>query len=541
MTRHSEALAPVRKDEHTPGGELQRRIDQLSALNKVAAAISQSLDLEATLQTAMDAVLSVIPVEASGISLIDESAGELVLRAQRGWKQDFVSKPMRIRLGHGMSGQVIRTGEVVITGDVRNDPRLYVPEVANENIKAMALAPMHARGKIIGVLSVISYQPYTFDDQEIDVLKAVADQVGVALDNASLYEATREAQERLLTVLQSTADAIIATDSRMHVSLVNRTAEDWFAFAGPAYLDRPLTDVPFPDAICDALQNAIAAFDGHPQRFEVALDEKRFLAAVLSPVSVLPEGIDQTQTNGWVAVFQDITHIREAERARMQFVQTAAHDLRNPLGATLSALTMLHKGWQNPTATETEIFEIAMRGMTRMQDLIDDLLNLEKLDSGLDFSTEPLDIRDLIERTALDMRPVLKQHEQALHIEIAADLPPVSGNAHWLVRALMNLISNAQKYGREGGTVTVRATCADGREVLLDVSDDGPGIPLDAQPRLFDRFYRVPQMKDKAHGTGLGLAIVKSIMERHGGRVAVESAPGEGATFSLILPVQPVR
>src|SRR5689334_21078062 len=199
--------------------EVKRQTSQLTAINTVTAAVSQTLDLNVTLQTALEAVLSVIPVDASGISMIDEAAGELVLRAQRGWKNDFVSEPMRIKLGYGLSGQAVTNDEVVITGDLTNEPRLFVPAIRDEEVKAMVLAPMHARGKVVGVLSVMSYQSYTFDETEISVLRAIADQVGVALDNDRLYESVREQQSRLQAVLQSTADAIIAADHNSNITL----------------------------------------------------------------------------------------------------------------------------------------------------------------------------------------------------------------------------------------------------------------------------------------------------------------------------------
>src|SRR5579859_7983129 len=225
--------------------EIQRRVSQLSAINTVAAVISQSLDLNRTLQTALDAVLSVIRVEASAISLIDEQAGELVMRAQRGWKHDFVTQPMRIRLGQGLSGLVVANNEVVTVGDVSKDPRLVVPAVAEEQFQAQALAPMHARGKVIGVLSVLSFQPYTFNGEEIEVLCAIADQVGVALDNARLYEATREQQNRLSAVLQSTADAIIAADDQCRVTVINEAAERLFNLNARDAVGQLITDLPF--------------------------------------------------------------------------------------------------------------------------------------------------------------------------------------------------------------------------------------------------------------------------------------------------------
>lgn len=516
--------------------QLKRRVDQLSALNRVAAVVSQSLDLNAALETAMDAVLSVIPVDASGISLIDEHAGELILRAQRGWKQDFVSSPMRLKLGSGLSGLVITTGEVVITGDLRNDNRLAVPSVAEEGIQAMAMAPMHARGKIIGILSVMSYRPYQFDEQEIDLLKAVADQVGVALSNARLFEATREAERQMVAVLQSTADAIVATDSHGKVNLINRAAEVWFSLLAKSVIGQPLFSIPFPDEVRDGLQKAINEFSGSQYSFEVVLPSGKFIAAVVSRVAML-SGVDDSTEDGWVVVFQDITHIKEAERARLQFVQTAAHDLRNPLGATLSALTMLHRGWRNPTETEDEIFSIALRGINRMQDLIDDLLNLEKIESGLDFSIEKVNVYNLIERTASDMSVIVARRNQRLTVEMARRLPPLWGNEHWLARALMNLITNAHKYGNDNGQITLRVYSTD-EEYHLEVQDDGPGIPLERQARLFERFYRVPETKDKVHGTGLGLAIVRSVAERHRGRAEVRSTPGQGTTFSIIVPLE---
>ncbi len=539
QTRHTETNLLMHNQKLTV--EIQRRVDQLAAINTVAAVVSQSLDLNATLQTAMDAVLSVISVEASGISLIDERAGELVLRAQRGWKKDFVTTPMRIKLGHGMSGHVIATNEVVVTGDVSKDPRLVVPAVAEENIQAMAMAPMHARGKLIGVLSVMSYRPYDFDEQEISVLRAIADQVGVALDNAQLYETAHNQQMRLQAVLQSTADAIIATDENGVINLFNDAAERLFALRADETLGQTLGSIALPAELQSGLGRALAErADETMRHFDFALDTGYFLSAVISPVSAYPHLMGESK-NGWVIVFQDITYLKEAERARIHFIQTAAHDLRNPLGVTLSALTMLQKSWKEPTALDKEVFGIALRGVNRMQDLIDDLMHLEKIESGVDLRREPIDMAALIENCAQDIGPSLADHDQHLQLHIASDLPPLVGDAGWMMRALANLLNNAHKYTPDGGQIVVSAYAEadpDGGHMVIAIQDDGPGIPLEAQGRLFERFYRVRQAENKAQGTGLGLAIVKSVAEKHQGYVTVQSAPGQGSTFTMVLPLQ---
>jgi GAF domain-containing protein len=192
--------------------EARRRADHMAALNEVAATVSQALDLQQTLRIALDKALDVMDVEAGAISLIDEAAGELVIRAHRGWRNSELAQGMRIKLGQGLSGQAVVTGEVVVTGDVRGDPRLAVPRFAEEGVQAMALAPMRARGRIVGVFSVMHYTPHEFTEDAIRFLTALADQIGVAIDNAQLYEAeytrrrTSEALRRISGVLASTLD-----------------------------------------------------------------------------------------------------------------------------------------------------------------------------------------------------------------------------------------------------------------------------------------------------------------------------------------------
>jgi PAS domain S-box-containing protein len=517
--------------------EIKRQTGQLAAINTVTSAVSQSLDLNVTLETALDAVLSVIPVDSSGISLVDEGAGELVMRAQRGFNKDFVTSPMRIKLGQGLSGKAVINDEVVITGDLSNDPRLAVPAFVEERVKAMILAPMHARGRVVGILSVMSHVPYEFDQDEVKVVQAIADQVGLALDNARLYESVREQQSRLQAILQSTADAIIATNNYGNINLINQAARALFELRPERVIGRPLRDAPLPLQVIQKLRASMErGVDSVPQPFEVVLPNGRFLGGIVSPVYSQADP-DQLHAEGWVAVFQDITHLKEAERARIQFIQTAAHDLRNPLGVTLSALTMLNKHWHDPTPTEREVFNIAINGLNRMQDLIDDLMNLEQIESGVDLRNEPFSILDLIERCAGDMGPVLQRREQTLKLNLDRLLPHYYGDERWLYRALMNLLSNAHKYTQVGSTITIRAF-PQGPQLMLQIEDNGPGIPPEAQARLFERFYRVRSTEDQVQGTGLGLAMVKSVAEKHNGRVFVTSDVGKGSIFGMALPLR---
>jgi PAS domain S-box-containing protein len=518
--------------------EIQRHVEQLAAINRVAATVSQSLELQVTLQTALDAVLDVIKVDAAGISLVDEAAGELVLRAQRGWRYDFVTTPMRIPLGVGMSGYVVRHDEVMVTGDLTGDPRLAVPEFADEGVKAQALVPMHARGRVVGILSVMNHEPYQFSDEEITMVRAIADQVGIALDNARLYERIKEQSSRLSAVLNSSGDGIIATDNHGNINLVNATAEALFELDTQALMGQPLRNAPLPAKLRDGLRRAMSEDADGNTVFEVTLENGHFLAANVSPVYAHRSPESDQKTEGWVMLVQDITHLREAEQARVNFIHAAAHDLRNPLGVTMGALQMLEKDLRPTSEYQAEIIEIGVQGINRMQDLIDNLLRLEHIESGVGLQSREVDIRELVERAMIDMLPCIQPCNQTLLIDVPEDIPTIMGDMHWLHRALVNLLENANKYTPEGGEIILSAYTQDD-DLYLEVKDNGPGIPPELQTRLFERFYRAPSNQDDIRGSGLGLAIVKSVAEQHGGRVFVQSRVGQGSIFGMILPRGP--
>ncbi len=517
--------------------EIQRRVGQLAAINTVATTVSQSLDLDLTLNTSLDAVLSIVPVDAAGISLIDEAAGRLVLRAQRGWKYDFVTDPMSIPLDKGLSGQVIREDRLIVTGDLRGDQRLAVPAFTREKIKAQALVPMHARGRVVGILSVMHHLEYTFEPEQLDVLKAIADQIGVALDNARLFEETHRQETRLSAIIQSAADAIIVTNPAGEISLINPAAQHLLGLRADSTLGLPLEKATLPVEVLHKLHDVLhGSTTTTPSVLDVSLESGQVLAGVVS--HLLPAGApDQAQgTGGRVILLRDVSHLKQAEETRMQFIQNAAHDLRNPLGVTLSALVMLRDSLPMDDPTVAEIYDIAIDAMNRMQVLLDDLLELEHIQGRHNFETQRVDPRPILVSVYREMGPLFAAQEQTCVLEVPSRLPEVNLAVDWFRRAVGNYLSNANKYTQAGGQIKLRA-CVQGKELLIEVEDNGPGIPLDTQERLFDRFYRAFSSTHPRRGSGLGLAMVKSVAEAHGGRVYFSSKPGRGSTFGMALPL----
>ncbi len=520
--------------------EIKRRVDQISAINMVAATVGNSLDLNSTLDTALQAVTNVVGAEAAGISLIDEKAGEVVLRAQLGWINDFVvDNPMRIPLGKGMSGHVITNDEVVVHNDLSGHEEYAVPSFSREHFRSIAMAPMHARGKIIGILSLMSHKPDRFDDDIVDVLTSIADTVGVAVDNARLHEQHVEQENRLTAILHSTADGIIATDQNSKISLVNQAAATILSVNAGELIGVPLREAAIQPRVRDQLLLGLSREATESQKFFQASLKNREISVLVSPVQIASQVSGESNMDGWVIVLQDITHLREAERARVQFIQAAAHDMKNPLGVTQRSLHMLadlidENGNDNDTVQE--IMSIARTGIDRVQRLIDDLLHIEQIESGQNFTLQAVDIRDLCHAVSSQIQPMIAECGGEYTMYLDENVPDTATlDPDWMHRALHNYLENAVKYAPDSEIVFAVYTEDD--RLHFEVQDDGPGIPRSVQARLFERFYRASGT-GSTRGSGLGLAIVKSVAEAHGGEVYLKSEEGTGSTFGLLLPLR---
>ena len=255
------------------------------------------------------------------------------------------------------------------------------------------------------------------------------------------------------------------------------------------------------------------------------------------------------------AVLSDRTRERALERMRADFVANASHELRTPLASLIGFVDTLRGPAADDPPAQARFLQIMAEQGARMNRLIDDLLSLSRIEMTEHRPpTDKIALAELVQLTAASFEPQIAARGIALELSIAAELPLVTGDDDQLSQVLQNLMDNAVKYGRQGGTVRITAAAVPpgGRwpmrpGITVEVADDGPGIPREHLPRLTERFYRVDKGRSRAvGGTGLGLAIVKHIINRHRGRLTIESREGKGATFTVWLPalkapaVQPV-
>lgn len=516
--------------------EIQLRVEHIAAINRVAAKVGVSLSLDDTLNAALNEVCNVTGSEASGLSLINEDRTEVVLRAQLGWINDFTSNPMRIPINRGMSGRVISNDEVIIYNDLTGEEEFAVPSFSDEDFRSIAMAPMHARGEIIGILSVLSHEPDQFDKVFKVVLQAIADNVAVAVNNAVLYEKHVENEKQLSTVLNSTADGIIATDHHSKIALVNLAAEQMLGIEASELIGHTLRQAPLPRRVQDPLLLTLMP-EAENKTFQITMENERVLSFIVNQIELVRQVEQRAENDGWVIVLQDVTHIREAELARAKFIQAAAHDMRNPLSVTQSSIHLLDRMLDSKDEDIREIIDMAYSGIDRLQRLIDDLLQIEKIESGYDFNLIETDIHELIREVTLSNQTLMSDKTITLTSEITDDVPYIMEmDRDWVQRAINNFLDNARKYIEIGDTVKLHVYRKNNK-IHIDVIDNGPGIPASAQIHLFERFYRVKD-SEVIKGSGLGLAIAKSVAEAHGGNVYVRSDVGEGSTFGITLPVK---
>ncbi len=298
------------------------------------------------------------------------------------------------------------------------------------------------------------------------------------------------------------------------------------------FLQGPDTD---PDAIA-AITRAMA--DERHSVVEI-LNYRKDGTPFWNLLSITPVRNSAGNVTNYIGVQVDITKRKEVERLKNELVATVSHELRTPL-ASLRGFAELMLQRVYPPAQQREFLRIIHQEAMRLGKLIDDFLDLQRMESGRETWTfDAVDLRPALDETVALLAPTSQKH--TLHLDVAPELPRVRANADRVRQALVNLIANAIKFSPDGGEVRVGAR-AEAGGVTLSVRDRGIGMSPDAMRDLFTKFYRVDNAETRRiGGTGLGLALVKEIATAHGGRVWVESALGTGSTFFLALPEADAR
>jgi K+-sensing histidine kinase KdpD len=591
--------------------EVQRRLEELTFLNRVGRTVTSSLDLERVLTTVMGETALMLRTEAVSILLLDEESSELVFEAAVGPRSEEM-KGLRLPLGQGIAGWVAREDQRLLVPDVRQDPRFYpaIDEATGFITRSILAVPLRIKGKVLGVIEAVNQTEGYFDQADVASLSSIAQWAAIAIENARLYETVQgelterkrvedELRQRNQELATLNAIAVTVNQSRdleamlygaldkvlevieidagwiqlldedadvlslvAHRGFSDEMAEETktiklgesmtgkVAQSGqPIVVDRVSDDPAL--GMKTGRREALHAFAGVPIKSkdkvlgvlgifsrspdQLSSEEVQLLTAIGHQIGVATENMRLAEQTSEIEI------LRELNRLRSELIANVSHELRTPLGLIkIFCTTLLREDVDFDRETQREFLCNIEEEADKLEKIVDNLLDLSQMKDGrLRLDKRPTNVsqlaREVIESMKLETDVQLTQH-QFVH-DFPSEPLVATVDPKRIEQVLRNLLSNAIKYSPEGGPISVQGR-GDDRQLLIQVSDQGMGIPSEDLERVFERFYRVEnEITQAVSGAGLGLAVCRGIVEAHGGRIWVESSVDVGSTFYFTLPV----
>lgn len=524
--------------------ETDRQRVEFDTVYDLTYSLTASLRLENIFSQLTDPVRRTLNVETILVGLTDPQTGEIEF-VDTLMDPEFRGLPsLRIKPGQGIAGQVAKTGDPLIVNDAYRDERVFkgAGDMSDFRTHSLLCVPLKIEHRVIGVLEAVNKQQGDFNQDDLRLLQAITGPLAAAIENARLHEdviAEKRRQETIFAgmsegALTVTAQGTITAANDSLLTLVGQESEE-------ALVDRPASEVINLRSKEDfaAFMERVLAADSRekPEITGDLLREDGNHAPV--HISGAPIHDEEGKTNEMIFVFTDLRQIREVERMRDDFFHNIVHEIRTPLATILMYARLLREGKaQGDEAKEDRFLGVIERESDRLQQMVRQMLQLAKLEAGeVQRSAELVDLVDLMEEILPPLAERAVQKGLTFTQRIPDDLPQLMGSKEMMHSVFKNLVENAVKFTLSG-TVRVEASARDGA-VQIVVQDEGIGIPSQAQPNLFKRFYRAQTAVEQGiAGSGLGLYMVKEAVERHQGTISVDSTEGQGTTFTVNLPTQ---
>lgn len=539
--------------------------ERLEVVHEITLALTETLDLNEIISRALEMSSTNLGVGRGSIMLREQPTGELVCRAvlqDRGVVRS-ASQPIVFSGGTGLAGWVIQQQESARIADVRRDVRWIMEEGRADDVRSVAAVPLMTRDATLGVLILTSPLVDHFTEAHMRLLATIANEVAIAINNATLYsyitematrladllEHQREETSKSRAILRSVTEGVIVLDEEQRIALFNPAAEQVLGMAAAEVLDRPMVLLAGQGHSHAERKRAGIIYNGLHEGLEKSWEQQSIYSMSLElpdpaqtiAVNIAPVVGPDGRRYGDVAVLRDITREIEADRAKREFISKVSHELRTPLTAIKGHVDLLLLGSLGPLS-EMQIsgLNVARNNANRLRDLIEDILDISRIESGkIQLYFKLVDIRTVITDVAQSLGIEAERKNMTVTIEIADDLPLIVADQKRLTQVVLNLFSNAVKYTYAGGRIWVRAFLNPATMMQIEVEDNGVGMSTEQQAKLFRPFYRADNpLRDEVGGTGLGLSIARSLVEQHGGEMWVNSEQGKGSTFCFIIPLQ---
>jgi len=558
-------LAPAIEREIREAGVRRQRHQaetELSVLYNATSYLFKSDNLISLGRQIVAAVTSEFGYLDCGIILADPKQSTLIRLARSGQYEVGVDSPLH-RSGSGLVPEALRTGQIVYAPDVTANP-LYLPN--NPRTKSELVVPLRTAKSILGVLDLQSTEPEAFSPRDQRILSTFAERAASAIEIVGLYEEInrhaaelewrvvqrtaelQRAKERVETILNNSSDAIILAHVSRGIRQANPAFYSLFGYATDEILGHPLHII-VESRQSSAFQSDVRDVEstGQPRQFDLrfvrkdgsVFDGDMTLSLVKgddeNSLTVICSIRDITQRKrATEELRQALTKEKELNELKSGFVSMVSHEFRTPLATIQSSMDLINSyGERMSEDKRRHHFDNAFSEVRHLTALLDDVLTISKADSvGLEYKPVVLDLETLCRQAVQKMQQIATTHR--INFVVTGTLQAVLTDEKLMHQIITNLLSNAVKYSPSGSAIHVTLKRESNRAVI-DIKDEGMGIPYEDQERLFELFHRAANV-GTIQGSGLGLAIVKRAVEKHGGTLTFVSNEGVGTTFTVTIP-----
>ena len=505
---------------------------QRDYLLSISRAMTARLELASLLQLIIEKTVELLHGEAGLIALLNRD------------------NQLRVQVSYGLPARTLQhlaplLGDIPATRSIWPHPDLYsrfqaLAMTAGIPLRQVVGLPLTFEDRLTGVIFVFRTRDSAFSGDDRQVLSSFADQAAIAVRNATLYQELAQEKRRLDAIIQNSADGVMILDASGHVQIINRALAEITGWSLQSARGRSCQEVihlqsPQGADICGGACPLKPGWSSDNRSVEgdiIRADGRRTAVSI----TYSPLRDREGDLVNIIASVHDVTRYREAQELKAMFISVISHELKTPVALIKGYASTLRREdarWDQETVRES--LTIIEEESDRLDRLINNLLEASRIQAGsLKLELGDVAVPKLAERVVSRFRSQAPHHK--LEVELPADFPPVVADEERLAQVFYNLISNAIKYSPDGGTIRVGGRVRRD-EVELWVSDPGIGIPVPKQAGLFEPFHRVDGgLGRRTQGVGLGLFLCKAIIEGHGGRIWVESAPNKGSTFHFTLP-----
>ncbi len=517
--------------------ELMQRSRQAELGEYVSVALIESGSLPAILRRCAEAIVRHLEAVCVRIWTFDEEGGMLEPQAGAGTSCHTDAPLDQVAIGESEIGLVARERRPRWTDDVLGTAWMSGKDWARSmGIVAFTGHPLMVEGRLVGVLATFAREP--LGENVFKTLASIADTMAQGIERKRVERQLRHQLDVTRTITDNLSSGLLALDPGGRVSFMNPATERMLGSTETESLGKDICEVASPASARDTPPEDYPLLKSMRAGRTVRVDDDSFERkdGTVFPVAYTASPIfEDGRVVGSVVAFQDMTKFREVDEMKQQFVSTVSHELRTPLTSIRGYLEALIEDEAGPLNEEQrEYAEISYRNAKRLEMLVGDLLTVSRLESGrLNMNIERIEVDNVLGQLEEEFRPGAEEKNLGFSIAPEPKLA-VNGDRLRTVQVLSNLISNAIKFSPPGRKVQVGAYRSNG-SVIVEVADQGVGIPASELSRLTERFFRA-STAGEVQGTGLGLSISKEIVERQGGRLEIESEEGVGSTFRVVLP-----